>query len=204
MSDYISLEELKATLETTGTTYADSDAAIAITTASETVNDICGRRFYADEVDPSNEDANFRVYTPSTSGLCWIDDLIDLVSLKVDRDGDGTYETTWTLGTHFTLAPVNAPQDDKPHTFVKAKRARGHKLPAWDDSVKVTGQFGWATVPAGVKAATTILAVRITRRMREAPFGIVMSGPDGEAMRIARNDPDVMGALHGLVRNRPF
>jgi hypothetical protein len=68
--------------------------------------------------------------------------------------------------------------------------------------VELTGRFGWPTVPAEVVEATTILASKLLRRAREAPFGIVSAGIEvGVAMRIARSDPDVGLLLSGVSRN---
>jgi hypothetical protein len=68
-------------------------------------------------------------------------------------------------------------------------------------SVRVTGQFGWSEVPEAVKSATVILATKLVRRAREAPFGVVSIGLDGGAMRIARTDPDVMFLLGEYIQN---
>jgi hypothetical protein len=61
-------------------------------------------------------------------------------------------------------------------------------------------------VPAQVKEATSILAARLIRRMREAPFGVVVVGgiDVGAAARIARVDPDVRFLLEPFTRWRPF
>jgi hypothetical protein len=69
-------------------------------------------------------------------------------------------------------------------------------------SLVVTGVFGWPTVPDGVVTATTILATRILRRQREAPFGIVTVGIEqGAVARIGRTDPDVQNALCDFIKS---
>jgi hypothetical protein len=71
--------------------------------------------------------------------------------------------------------------------------------------VKLTGQFGWTILPEAVKAATSILAAKLLRRVREAPFGIVTAGIDqGVAMRIARTDPDVYSLIAPYSRHAPL
>ena len=45
-----------------------------------------------------------------------------------------------------------------------------------------------------MKEATLIIASRLLRRVREAPFGVISFGLEG-AMRIARTDPDVTALL---------
>jgi hypothetical protein len=60
-------------------------------------------------------------------------------------------------------------------------------------------------VPEDIKTATSILAAKLVRRVREAPFGIVTAGVDqGEAMRISRTDPDVYTLLQPYSRLAPF
>lgn len=199
---YVELEELKSTLELTGLEYADADLVTAIAAASRLMDDSCGRRFYLDA-----DATAARVYTPESARLAIIDDLVALTSVKVDRSGDGTFGETWTLGREFVLEPVNAPLDGKPWEEIKVRRQFGTWLPCWDQSLKVTGQFGWSAVPPGVKSATVILATRYLRRMREAPFGVVTMFVDGSSAgvgRIVRTDPDVGAVVDKLSRLRPF
>src|SRR5262245_42972389 len=59
--DYITIEELKATLEMTGLTFADVDMASSISAASRAVDDITGRRFYLDLASST------RTYVPKWS-----------------------------------------------------------------------------------------------------------------------------------------
>ena len=66
--------------------------------------------------------------------------------------------------------------------------------------MRVTGQFGWPSIPASISEATAIYASRLLKRAREAPFGIQSVGIDGIAARISRTDPDLMMLLSGYVR----
>lgn len=188
--DYITSAELKATLEMTGLTYADADIAVAITAASRGIDEATGRRFWDDA------DANqVRYYRPDREETLDIDDLITLTSVLVDRDGDGTFEETWVLDTDFVLEPLNAAADGEPWTRLSRHPSTAFASFArtYPRSVKMTGKFGWASVPAGVKAATTIIATRTLKRTREAPFGVVSLGLEGAAVRAASmaRDPDV-------------
>lgn len=190
MSDYITSAELKATLEMTGLTYADADISVAITAASRGVEEATGRRFWLDD-----DALQVRYYQSERDGVLDIDDLAELTSVAVDRDGDGTFEEAWVLDTDFVLEPFNAAADAEPWTRISrhASADFGHFTQAYPRTVKVTGKFGWPAVPAAVKAATTIVATRLLRRTREAPFGIVSLGLDGTAIRAASlvNDPDI-------------
>jgi len=199
---YIELEQLKSTLELTGQTYADADITLAINAASRGIDSATGRRFYLDA-----DATQVRYYSPVSWNRLEIDDLAVLTSLTIDRTGTGTtYAETWTLNTDFVLEPFNAAADTRPFEAIVVRRLSNQWLP-WDieKSVKVTGQFGWAVIPEDVKTATSILAAKLIRRVREAPFGIVTAGIDqGEAMRIARTDPDVYSLIQPYSRHAPF
>lgn len=194
---YVELEAVKTTLELSGTSFADPDIRAAILAASRGIDRYCDRRFYADS------DANqVRFYTPQDWRVCRIDDTTTITSVLVDADGDGTFEDTLTVNTDYLPEPLNAAADSRPYTLLRINPRSGAGFyPATPRSVKVTGKFGWPAVPAEVTEATTILASKLLRRTREAPFGIVALGIDpSAALRISRVDPDVSFLLAPYVR----
>jgi hypothetical protein len=198
---YIELEQLKDSLELQGLTFADNDITLAVNAASRGIDAATGRRFYLDA------DANqVRYYSPVSAHLLEVDDLAVLTSVIIDRTGTGSYTETWTNNTDFVLDPFNAPSDYMPYERLIVRRLSGRYLPCYvEKAVKVTGQFGWAIFPEAVKAATSILAAKLLRRVREAPFGIVTAGIDqGVAMRIARTDPDVYSLIQAYSRHAPL
>lgn len=197
---YVELEQLKSTSETTGFTFADQDGLLALAAASRACDKMTGRRFYLD-VDATQ----VRYYTANGTRRLIIDDLVTLTTLKVDRTGDGVYEETWTVGTDFVLEPLNAAADTRPYENILIRKNRGLYWPCEvEKGVEVTGKFGWLTVPSDIKTATTLIAARLVKRMREAPFGVVALGVDGTAVRIARTDPDVAMLLEDFDRRAPF
>lgn len=195
VNGYVELEEFKSTAELSQESFADGDIATAIVAASRAVDLTCNRRFWK---DPSAVD---RYFTPTSARLCRIDDLADFTSLALDLDGDGTYETTtWVENTDYVFQPLNAETDGWPRTRI-ALHPRNHtSLVAYPRSVKVNGKFGWDAVPYPVVQATTIIASKLVKRSREAPFGVVALGLDGAAVRISRIDPDVNALLDPYVR----
>lgn len=202
-AQYVELEQLKSTAELTGTTFADQDLQIAIAAASQGIEALCDRRFWLD-----TGTSNVRWYTPESLTVLPIDDLVTLTSLKIDRWGSGTFDETWTQNTEFVLEPYNAASQvpARPFESVRVRRYRnflGFPLGV-ERSVQVTGQFGWLTVPDAIQTATTMLATRLLKRMREAPFGVAAIGMDGAAVRIARTDPDIMAACDAFSRYIPF
>lgn len=201
VATYASVEEVKSTLEMTGTSFADDDIARDLAAATLAVEGACGRRFTLDA-----DATSIRYYTPRSLYLLPVNDFVTLTAVAVDRYGDGTFEETWTLGTDFVRWPASGPLDGKPYEMLRA-RARGTRcFPVGiEDSVRVTARFGWPSVPAPVKDATIILAVKFLKRTREAPFGIYAVGIEsGVAMRIAKNDPDVANLLRPYVKTKPF
>lgn len=195
-NEYVSAATLKTTLGITVSTF-DTDITTACSAASKGIDQACNRRFWADA-----DTAQVRYYSPPSSRVLAIDDLITLTSLLTDLDGDGTFETTLTNNTDFVLEPLNAAAETpaRPYNRVRLHPRSSAYWPRYPRSVKVTGKFGWAAVPDEIVRATTILATKLFKR-QEAPFGIVTAGVDDvTAMRIATSDPDVRFLIGPYVR----
>lgn len=205
---YAQLADIKATLDLAGETFADPDINLGLSAASRAVDNICERRFWLDA-----DATSIRYYTPRRSGkLLQVDDLVTFGSLQTDNDGDGTFEHSWTVNSDFVFEPLNAAADGEPFTMVRVHPNGRFCLPGErvgivnssvvPRSVKLTGQFGWAEVPDGVEQATGILASRLMRRAREAPFGMIGFAMEGgtSVTALARNDPDVMMLLKPYIR----
>lgn len=197
-NNYVGLEEFKTTLEMSAETFADADIMVALSAGSEKVEDITGRRFYAD-----SDATQVRYYTPTNSDYLNIDDVITITSLKTDDAGDGTFENTWVANTDFIREPLNAAADGRPWERLSAHPSGGFSFPtSYPRAVEITGKFGWTTVPSTVKTATSILAHRYLKRLRETPLGIAGIGLDGAAVRIVSVDPDVRELLEPFIRRR--
>jgi len=192
---YVQPTAFKLTLDLSGTTFGDADIVDALTSASEAIDEVTSRKFRLDEAPTT------RYYMPLNCDECMVDDVTEVVSVKSDFDGDGTFEQTWTEGVDFDWLPENAELDGKPFTWVvRRPRGRYRLQPSYRRSLEVTGRFGWPVVPAAVKQATTILASALIKRAREAPFGVVSFGLEGQAVRIAKTDPQLMMLLNPLVK----
>lgn len=199
MSQYVTPEELKKTLTMSGTTYADYDIEPAILAASNALNEMCGRRKF----DADITDTTIRYYKPSNAELVVIDDLVEVVSLTSDQDSDGNYEQSWTADVDYFLWPYNAIADGRPYTHIRLNTFKASfAFPYWSQrGVKLEGKFGWPALPDFLNPAAKMLASRLIKRMREAPFGVVTVGLDvGSAIRIGRMDPDIMGLIEPYVR----
>jgi hypothetical protein len=204
---YVDDDALKRTLTLTGTSFADYDIAPAIAAASRAVDEYCGRQF-----DRINDVEQSRFYRPVSPSLILIDDLIEITELRTFQWGLGSTEKVWTPPSafpeetpHFLLEPNNAIEDGYPYTRIVLNTFGAVQgFPSWSpQSAKVTGKWGWPALPDQVVTATTLIATRTIKRIREAPFGVIMGGMDiGGAIRIARTDPDVCQMLAPYVREK--
>jgi hypothetical protein len=208
-SDYLEREDLKRTLSLEGMSAADNDIDLAISSASRAVEQLTGRRFWPDP------DVNqTRYFTARSYDYVDVGDLITLTSLTFDWDGDNVYELNWTaLPALWMLDPPNAPADGFPYQAIRTRKASrnmmwdewdgvygGSSFPTSEAAVKVVGRFGWLTAPPQVEQATGLIASRLLKRKREAPFGVAALGVDGVGVRIAGSDPDVEMLLRPFVR----
>lgn len=198
--DYITPEVLKATMQLDGTTYANLDIEDSISAASRAIDQMCGRRFWGDT------NASDRYYTPTNYGLVVIDDLYDFDTLVTDQDGSGTFEETWTENTDFYLEPLNAAADEWPWTAIRLHPNAGKSFPSvFPRSVKLSGKFGWSSIPDPVVKATGLLAAKILKRSREDPLGAAEAmALGGAVVRMTEADPMAARLLAPYVREKPW
>lgn len=209
---YITLAEMRTALQYSGTaTYADADISRACTAVSTAIDRACGmtRRF--------SQATETRYYTPDVNWGRWgysiyssdcrleIDDITSASTVTVDTSGNGTYSTTWVEGTDFFFDPPNAALDGMPYTEIVIRRFSGQRFPNVQRAIKITGVFGWPSVPVEVNQYALIFAAQLVMRSRQAPFGILMQGMEVGAMaRLMRVDPDFQRLIGPLVKSRPF
>lgn len=190
---YVTLEALKETLMLQGESFADDDLNLGLNSATKVVDSMCGRSFLADE------DATVvRLYEPRRDDWLELDDLIELTSIESSLVG-ATDWVTWD-DVDFDLLPLNAELDNEPFTELRLPQFSVRRPLTGQRQVRVTGKFGWSDVPDVVKQATGILAARLVKRAREAPFGVTAIGADSVAMRVSRTDPDVDALLAPYMR----
>lgn len=188
---------LKTTLGI-GSTYADADIVAAVNAASRAVDGYCDTRFYSS--------AETRYYTGCPGDrYIQVDDINNVATVVVDQGGDGVYETTWAEGSDFYAGPINSGNAGEPYNKLVLYRQGGKRFPAYDNSVKITGDYGWAATPAAAEQATSILAGRLLKRSRETPYGIlVVAGDAVAAARLGRIDPDVAFLLDNIPGKTPL
>jgi hypothetical protein len=176
---YASLSEFKAAVGITDTT--DDGALQSVLDATDTLIDL-----YCDRKTGFGTATETRYYTAEDYEYVLTDDLVSVTTLQTDDDANGTYETTWTSGTDYVLAPRNAALDGFPYTEIDTSVTWPRNFPK--DvylGVKVVGVFGFPSVPAAVKQAEIIQAGAVWNS-RTAPFGVIGSADLGGILRMSR------------------
>lgn len=194
--DYCTLAELQYRIWPPGAT-ADTadDAALEniITATSRTIDNFCGRRFYTTDTTET------RYFTTSDREYLYLNiDLISITTIKVDYDGDRTYETTLDTGD-YDLLPANAALDSRPYDCIQISQDGDEAWPTFRNAIEIVGYFGWSTTPAAVEEATLIQAERIWKR-KDAPFGLISNPVGGEMRLLNKLDPDVETLLYKYKR----
>lgn len=184
---YLAPEELKKTLSLSGTSFANEDVQSAVLAASVAIDNHCGRSFRFAVADST------RRYTALSDDWVAVHDL-QAVPTSITVNGG----TAIVADTDYWLDPVPAAYPGPPYATLRRittgfSRGTSH-------GVVVVGRFGWPSVPEPIVAATRIIAARMLRRIREAPFAILPFGDQGEAMRMTQADPDVRFLLGPYVR----
>lgn len=184
---YATLAEAKASL---GITDSTDDAAIqsCLDAADQLINN------YVDtKVGFAVTSSQTRYYTATRYDFVLTDPIVTVTALATDINGTGTYSQTWSA-TDYVLAPRNASLDSRPYTEIDTSPFSTGLLnfPTSYLGVKVTGTFGWPSVPAAVKQAALIQTGAIFAS-RTAPFGAVGGESLGGVLRMS-------AALHPEAR----
>ncbi len=172
---YLSLVEAQSDL---GISDSDDDTRIerAVTAASRLIDEWCGQRFWQ---DPSDTTRYFTPHNPHrlllTSGSYDVKaaTVTSVTSVAVDTTGDGTFDQTWTEGTHFFLSPRGAATSVRPYDTLEPLQSSYRLRVGAVDSVEIVGVFGWPAVPAEVKEACAIQSQVLFKRATEGAVPIV-------------------------------
>jgi len=158
---YATLAEFKAFLTPPNQTFSTDTADDAVLEmivegASRFIDGECARHFYKDSTDVT------RYYTANDSDHVRVDDLVSVTTLATD-EGLRTYPNTWET-TDFDLWPYNAAADGRPYVQI-IRAVNGQEwFMTYEKGVKITGKFGWPSVPTGIKEATLIIAGGVKNR----------------------------------------
>lgn len=168
----------------------------AVLAASRGVETFCRRVF-----NKANA-ATPRRYRVDDDERVSIDDLHTTTDLTVetDDDGDGTFETTWDA-SEYELEPLDGVVDGQsgwPLHTLRAVDSRRWPCGGRRARLRVTAQWGWATVPAPVYSAALIVAAEMAK-LPEAPLGVAGYGEMG-VVRV-RSNPMAASKLAPYVRD---
>jgi len=182
---YCTLAEVRQLLGYSILTETTSDAMIekVIEAASRAIDSWCDRRFYTASVDET------KYYTAKYyNALFPEEDIVSITTLKTDEDGDGTFEVTWAT-TDYLLLPFNQSYKN----IIEIDPEGEHTFPATKQGVQIVGKFGYCAIndrPPEVTTFCMLLAVRLFKRMSEAPFGVMGFSETGQSTVIPSDDPD--------------
>lgn len=164
----------------------DAELALAITTASRSIDRACNRQFG----QVAEMEARYFTAHRRHDGrmAVAIDDLQEPEDMTIDVDsaGDLTYSSSVTT---FRMLPLNATAAGFPYTEIELPPQS--VVPRVLGAVKVTACWGWSAIPSSIQNATLLQAARLMKR-RDAPFGVAGSPELGNELRLLeRLDPDV-------------
>ena len=192
---YATLADVKNSLKITDN-MDDSLLEIAVESASRLIDGYTGRYFY-------NGGTATRNYAASDSWMCFIDDLQSLSELATTDEVGNSY-TTWTAND-YQLEPLNGLSGGMTQPYTSIRAVKQYVFPFLADRalVKVTGVWGWASVPMAVKQATILQAARIFKR-NDSPLGVAGFGDMGVVRVGSRLDPDVQHLVDPYRSMRNF
>lgn len=196
---YISLPEFKTYM---GIDDPDDDvrADTAIRSATEAIEDYCGRQF-----NDSGSVSTRRFYSNSRTRAV-IDDFSTVTGLVVKVGSlSGGYTTTWTIDADFFISPINSTRNERAESvYWRIETLSGQLFPMRlrrDPNVEVAARWGWPAIPEKVVEACYIESARLFRR-KDSPDGVI-GGFDGAPMRVGwRLDPDVERMLLKLRKHQ--
>lgn len=197
---YATLADVKAALRITDTV-DDSLLELAVESASRLVDAYCSRVFYS-------MGSQARFFSASDPYFCPIDDLVSITELATAATSNGNYDVVWQNYVNgapgdYQLEPLNAdyPTDGiaSPTTGIRARWRYLFPTIGGNAMVRVTGTWGWSSVPTAIKAATIIQASRIFKR-NDSPLGVAGFGDMGVMRVSSQLDPDVRQLVESYRR----
>lgn len=199
---YATLPELKEYLGQQGATANDDSLTDALQSVSEEIENHCNRQFNTDNV------ATARRYEPRDFKTVLVDDFHTEVGLIVETDsgGTGSFDIQFD-SSQYELFPTDGIVSGQPGwPFNKVRAVSGLYFPKYANQpwrrkavVRVTAQWGWASVPAPVKQACLIMAAE-TWTLKNAPFGVAGVNQFGGVLRV-RENPMAASKLARYVRD---
>lgn len=188
MANYCQLENIKRDLDITGDENNDVLQAM-IAQVKTFIDNLCDRQF-----DTTTETR----YFDGAGSVLFIDDMVSITSLKLDEDGDGTYEVTMS-SSDYVLYPLNT----TPKMWIEISSNSNYSgfANGIKKGVEIAATWGYGTtVPADVQRAASIQVMRWFKRC-ESAFADVIGAPEmGQFIMYKALDPDVQLILQPYRR----
>lgn len=195
-NSYATVAQLRTHFGDSGSTLTTELLERALDSTSRAIDKVCGRRFW---IDPSVQTLTF---DPEFTDLAFVDDIATTTGLvvKTDSAADGTYATTWTIGTDFRLGPRNSDKHGPTYAWTRLEVIGTKAFPVGQtiDALQVTAKFGWSEIPDEVEQACLIRAAAIFKR-KESIEGFRGFDALG-VVSITRRDADVWSLLYPFMR----
>lgn len=164
---YILLADMKSYLGMQEDSRYDDQLEDAALSISSEINGHCNRQFQ------KQTGATARLFVADSAGFAKIDDFWTTTGLVIES-GIG-YGTVWSA-SDYDLHPLNGVVDGVPgwpYWKIKVSDTGGLRF-VRGQKIRVTAQWGWATVPAPVTQAAKIMAAA-TFQIKDSPFGVAGS-----------------------------
>lgn len=194
MTLYASTEQIKGALRITDTV-DDSLVSMAGSAASSLIDTYCQRSF--------GTVTGVRYFAPHDNWLLAIDDLAGTaITVETTSVSDQVYDVTWKT-SDYQLEPLNGIAEGAEWAYTRVRAVGDYMWPTayGEQTVRITGTWGWPTIPPVVTQAAVIEAGRLYRRL-DAPLGVAGFGDIGAIRVSTKLDPDVQQLLAPYVRHR--
>ena len=192
---YATVDALKSRLAVRASdTVDDYELHGACFAASRAIEQHCQRTFWRTAAGTA------RTFVPCDQyslHLPAFNDLVSVSAIDVDDGGDGTFETSWSV-TDYQLLPYNPAAAPETRPYDEIRAVGSLTFPVHDlhlaraDRVRVTGVWGWPSVPQPIKQASLILAQDILKSKDQVggvagfgEFGVVRVGENRLATSLA-------------------
>ena len=193
MTAYATLAQVKAALRITDSV-DDTLIEMARESASDLIDGYCGRTF-------TTSGTVTRVFAPADDYVLQTDDIAGTaVAITSSTGADGVFDVTWKT-TDYQLEPLNGVSNGQAVPFTRIRAIQDYLWPTagGEATVRVTGVFGFPSVPIVVTQATVLQASRIFTRL-QSPLGVAGFGEMG-VVRVTRAlDPDVAALVEPYRR----
>lgn len=192
VNGYVEVPEFKAWVEL-GDTIDDVVIDESIAAASRGIDNFCHTRFWKTATGTA------RLFDTCDPRLVRVGDVVTVTQVATDTAADGTFATVWAT-TDYQLLPLNpadAPEIEpynQLHAIGTLTFPRVTSTASRYGRIRVTGTWGWPTVPEAVRQACLLVTNRLVKR-RNSPEGVAGFDEFGTIRISTRDDPDAVRYL---------